>query len=204
MYLRLLLGLGGESAFYRPLSVEEILVVTFTDAATDELRARIRKNIHELRLACIRHDVESSDNTYHELLKQIPNKELAAQWLLEAERQMDEAAIYTIHGFCQRMLANNAFESGVLFEQVLIQDEYELKKRVCADFWRRHCYPLSYDVANAVSQIWSGPEQLLYEIQPYLQGEMPEIEGVALDSENESVKERHQAVIEAINNVKTR
>ncbi|MBJ2109671.1 MULTISPECIES: exodeoxyribonuclease V subunit beta [Proteus] len=204
LYLRLLLGLGGESAFYRPLSVEEILVVTFTDAATDELRARIRKNIHELRLACIRHDVESSDNTYLELLKQIPNKELAAQWLLEAERQMDEAAIYTIHGFCQRMLANNAFESGVLFEQVLIQDEYELKKRVCADFWRRHCYPLSYDVANAVSQIWSGPEQLLYEIQPYLQGEMPEIEGVALDSENESVKERHQAVIEAINNVKTR
>lgn len=204
LYLRLLLGLGGESAFYRPLSVEEILVVTFTDAATDELRARIRKNIHELRLACIRHDVESSADTYHELLKQIPNKALAAQWLLEAERQMDEAAIYTIHGFCQRMLANNAFESGVLFEQVLIQDEYELKKRVCADFWRRHCYPLSYDVAHAVSQIWSGPEQLLYEIQPYLQGEMPEIEGVALDSENESVKERHQAVIEAINKVKAR
>lgn len=52
---------------------------------------------------------------------------VAAQWLLEAERQMDEAAIYTIHGFCQRMLATNAFESGVLFEQVLIQDEYELK-----------------------------------------------------------------------------
>lgn len=204
LYLRLLLGLGGESAFYRPLSVEEILVVTFTDAATDELRSRIRKNIHELRLACIRHDVESSDDTYLELLKQIPNKELAAQWLLEAERQMDEAAIYTIHGFCQRMLANNAFESGVLFEQVLIQDEYELKKRVCADFWRRHCYPLSYDVAHAVSQIWSGPEQLLYEIQPYLQGEMPEIEGVALDSENESVKERHKAVIEAINKVKAR
>lgn len=204
LYLRLLLGLGGESAFYRPLSVEEILVVTFTDAATDELRARIRKNIHELRLACIRHDVESCNDTYHELLKQIPNKDLAALWLLEAERQMDEAAIYTIHGFCQRMLANNAFESGVLFEQVLIQDEYELKRRVCADFWRRHCYPLSYDVANAVSQIWSGPEQLLYEIQPYLQGEMPEIEGVALDSENESVKERHQAVIEAINKVKTR
>lgn len=204
LYLRLLLGLGGDSAFYRPLSVEEILVVTFTDAATDELRARIRKNIHELRLACIRHDIDNVDKTYQELLKQIPNKELAAQWLLEAERQMDEAAIYTIHGFCQRMLANNAFESGVLFEQVLIQDEYELKKRVCADFWRRHCYPLSYDVANAVSQIWSGPEQLLYEIQPYLQGEMPEIEGVALDSENESVKERHQAVIEAINKVKAR
>lgn len=204
LYLRLLLGLGGDAAFHRPLSVEEILVVTFTEAATDELRARIRKNIHELRLACIRSDIEFIDNDYLKLLEQIENKELAAQWLLEAERQMDEAAIYTIHGFCQRMLANNAFESGVLFEQVLIQDEYELKKRVCADFWRRHCYPLSYDVACAVSQIWTGPEQLLYEIQPYLQGEMPEIQGVALEAENESVEARHQSVIEAINKVKTR
>lgn len=127
LYLRLLLGLGGESAFHRPLSVEEILVVTFTEAATDELRARIRQNIHQLRLACIRHQVENDNNAYQILLDQIPNKMVAAQWLLEAERQMDEAAIYTIHGFCQRMLATNAFESGVLFEQVLIQDEYELK-----------------------------------------------------------------------------
>lgn len=204
LYLRLLLGLGGDSAFHRPLSVEEILVVTFTEAATDELRARIRSNIHELRLACIRNDIKSNNDAYNELLKQINNKELAAQWLLEAERQMDEAAIYTIHGFCQRMLANNAFESGVLFEQVLIQDEYELKKRVCADFWRRHCYPLSYDVASAVNEIWTGPEQLLYEIQPYLQGEMPEIQGVGLDAEKESVEQRHQTVINAINKVKQR
>lgn len=54
LYLRLLLGLGGEAAFSRPLSVEEILVVTFTEAATAELRGRIRANIHELRIACVR------------------------------------------------------------------------------------------------------------------------------------------------------
>ena len=55
LYLRLLLGLGGERAFHRPLSVEEILVVTFTEAATAELRGRIRNNIHELRIACLRY-----------------------------------------------------------------------------------------------------------------------------------------------------
>ncbi|WP_163547212.1 UvrD-helicase domain-containing protein, partial [Klebsiella pneumoniae] len=71
------------------------LVVTFTEAATDELRARIRQNIHQLRLACIRHQVENDNNAYQILLDQIPNKMVAAQWLLEAERQMDEAAIYT-------------------------------------------------------------------------------------------------------------
>jgi exodeoxyribonuclease V beta subunit len=59
LYLRLLLGLGGESAFPRQVSVEELLVVTFTEAATEELRGRIRSNIHELRIACLR---ESTDN----------------------------------------------------------------------------------------------------------------------------------------------
>lgn len=54
LYLRLLLGLGGSAAFPRPLTVEELLVVTFTEAATEELRGRIRSNIHELRIACLR------------------------------------------------------------------------------------------------------------------------------------------------------
>ncbi|ENG24953.1 uvrD/REP helicase N-terminal domain protein [Escherichia coli P0305260.8] len=54
LYLRLLLGLGGSAAFPRPLTVEELLVVTFTEAATAELRGRIRSNIHELRIACLR------------------------------------------------------------------------------------------------------------------------------------------------------
>ena len=54
LYLRLLLGLGGNAAFPRPLSVEELLVVTFTEAATAELRGRIRTNIHDgcRRAAC--------------------------------------------------------------------------------------------------------------------------------------------------------
>jgi exodeoxyribonuclease V beta subunit len=61
LYLRLLLGLGGNAAFSRPLSVEELLVVTFTEAATAELRGRIRSNIHELRIACLR---QSTDNPF--------------------------------------------------------------------------------------------------------------------------------------------
>ena len=63
---------------------------------------------------------------------------------------MDEAAVFTIHGFCQRMLSLNAFESGMLFEQQLIEDESLLRYQACADFWRRHCYPLPRDIAQAV------------------------------------------------------
>ncbi len=130
LYLRLLLGLGGSAAFPRPLTVEELLVVTFTEAATAELRGRIRSNIHELRIACLR---ETTDNPlYERLLEEIDDKAQAAQWLLLAERQMDEAAVFTIHGFCQRMLNLNAFESGMLFEQQLIEDESLLRYQATA------------------------------------------------------------------------
>jgi len=173
LYLRLLLGLGGNAAFSRPLSVEELLVVTFTEAATAELRGRIRSNIHELRIACLR---QTTDNPlYASLLDEIADKQQAAQWLLLAERQMDEASVFTIHGFCQRMLSLNAFESGMLFEQQLIEDESELRYQACADFWRRHCYPLQRDIAEAVHALWKGPEELLRAIDRYLQGEAPVI-----------------------------
>lgn len=198
LYLRLLLGLGGSTAFPRPLTVEELLVVTFTEAATDELRGRIRSNIHELRIACLR---ESTDNPlYARLLDEIDDKKQAAQWLLLAERQMDEAAVFTIHGFCQRMLSLNAFESGMLFEQQLIEDESLLRYQACADFWRRHCYPLSRDIAQVVFETWKGPQALLADINRYLQGEAPVIKAPLPD--DETLASRHQQIVQRINALK--
>ncbi|WP_368542847.1 exodeoxyribonuclease V subunit beta [Enterobacter soli] len=194
LYLRLLLGLGKDAAFSRPLSVEELLVVTFTEAATAELRGRIRSNIHELRIACLR---ESTDNPlYARLLEEIVDRQQAAQWLLLAERQMDEAAVFTIHGFCQRMLSLNAFESGMLFELQLIEDESELRYQACADFWRRHCYPLPRDIAEAVHALWKGPEALLRAIDRYLQGEAPVIKSPP--PADETLASRHEKIIAQI------
>lgn len=199
LYLRLLLGLGGNAAFSRPLMVEEILVVTFTEAATEELRGRIRDNIHKLRIACVRG--VSDDPMHQALLAEIIDLSEAAAQLLAAERQMDEAAIYTIHGFCQRMLANNAFESGILFEQTLVQDELPLRRQACADFWRRHCYPLPLAIARAVSQEWSGPEALLKDLSAYLQGETPKFRQAP--GEDETILSRHQQIVVQIDELKT-
>ncbi|ALR77920.1 exodeoxyribonuclease V subunit beta [[Enterobacter] lignolyticus] len=187
LYLRLLLGLGGDAAFPRPVNVEELLVVTFTEAATEELRGRIRSNIHALRIACLR---DSTDNPlYASLLAEIPDKQQAAQTLLLAERLMDEAAVFTIHGFCQRMLSLNAFESGMLFEQQLIEDESRLRFQACADFWRRHCYPLPRDIAQIIHARWKGPQALLSDIDHYLQGEAPQLK---TPMSQETLASRHQ------------
>ncbi|EPG7577609.1 exodeoxyribonuclease V subunit beta [Providencia rettgeri] len=205
LYLRLLLGLGGANAFPRPLSVEEILVVTFTEAATNELRGRIRQRIHDMRLACLRNGVGfESQPEYLELLTELSGesqRKFAAQWLQDAERQMDEAAIYTIHGFCQRMLVHNAFESGVLFEQTMIQDEFPIQKQACADFWRRHFYPLNYSMTKVIQSLWNSPEALLSEIKPFLQGDIPLI--INQPKQVETLEERHQRLILLIESVKT-
>ncbi|MGG4608918.1 exodeoxyribonuclease V subunit beta [Providencia sp. Me31A] len=204
LYLRLLLGLGGENAFPRPLSVEEILVVTFTEAATNELRGRIRQRIHEMRLVCLRNGVGfESQPEYLTLLAELTDetqRKFAQEWLLAAERQMDEAAIYTIHGFCQRMLVHNAFESGVLFEQTMIQDEFPIQKQACADFWRRHFYLLDYSITKVIQSLWAGPEPLLAEIRPFLQGDIPQI--INQPKQVETIETRHQRLISLIESVK--
>ena len=200
LYLRLLLGLGGQAAYLRPLSVEEILVVTFTEAATEELRGRIRENIHRLRLACVRGI--SGEPLYSDLLAQITDPQDAARRLLAAERQMDEASIFTIHGFCQRMLNHNTVESGLLFQQILVEDETALRRQVCADFWRRHCYPLPYDIARAINKSWDGPDKLLAELLPYLQGEAPAV--INPPEKNESIRARHERIIGRIDELKRR
>ncbi|HDQ3491772.1 TPA: exodeoxyribonuclease V subunit beta [Klebsiella pneumoniae] len=198
LYLRLLLGLGGEAAYPRAISVEELLVVTFTEAATEELRGRIRSNIHELRIACLRG--ESDNPLYSALLAEIADKDDAAKTLLLAERQMDEAAVFTIHGFCQRMLSLNAFESGMLFEQQLIEDESRLRYQACADFWRRHCYPLTRDIAAVIHDVWKGPRDLLRSLDRWLQGEAPQLKSPP--APNETLAERHQQIIARIDSLK--
>lgn len=198
LYLRLLLGLGGEAAYPRAISVEELLVVTFTEAATEELRGRIRSNIHELRIACLRG--ESDNPLYSALLAEIADKDDAAKTLLLAERQMDEAAVFTIHGFCQRMLSLNAFESGMLFEQQLIEDESRLRYQACADFWRRHCYPLTRDIAAMIHDVWKGPRDLLKSLDRWLQGEAPQLKSPP--APNETLAERHQQIIARIDSLK--
>lgn len=113
---------------------------------------------------------------------------------------MDEASVFTIHGFCQRMLSLNAFESGMLFEQQLIEDESELRYQACADFWRRHCYPLQRDIAEAVHALWKGPEELLRAIDRYLQGEAPVIKSPP--PADETLASRHEKIVAKITALK--
>ncbi|NVZ65117.1 exodeoxyribonuclease V subunit beta [Pseudomonas gingeri] len=163
LYLRLVLGHGGEAAgFGRELLPPQILVVTFTDAATKELRDRIRTRLAEAA-RFFRDETAAPDDLIAQLraqysIEQWPacanRLDIAAQW-------MDEAAVSTIHGWCQRMLREHAFDSGSLFTQTLETDHSELLGEVLRDYWRLYCYKMQGDALNWVRANWGGPAALL-------------------------------------------
>jgi exodeoxyribonuclease V beta subunit len=118
------------------LRPEEILVVTYTKAATAELRDRIRKRI-VATLDLYAGSREPADELEQVLLTNRKiDGETAQKLLTRALYAFDDSAIFTIHGFCQRALLENAFESGSLFDSELTADQSILVAQVCDDFWR--------------------------------------------------------------------
>jgi exodeoxyribonuclease V beta subunit len=150
-YVRLLLE--------RRLSVSQILVVTFTEAATEDLKRRIRTRIREAAGAFA--TGEAKDPFLAGLLRKTTDWTMAHGILSDALRTLDEAAIFTIHAFCQRVLQENAFESGSLFETDFITNQDALLREIVDDFWRAEVYPASPLFIRHAWQQSLTPESLL-------------------------------------------
>ena len=167
LYVRLVLGHGEANAYSRALTPPEILVVTFTDAATQELRDRIRTRLAEAAGYFYADPAElalapAGDELLRELRAEYPEKEwpACARKLQMAAEWMDEAAVSTIHGWCNRMLREHAFDSDSLFVQTLETDQSELLAEVVRDYWRTFMAPLELESAADVLDWWSGPSVL--------------------------------------------
>ena len=170
LYLRLVLGHGGENGFSRALTPPEILVVTFTNAATEELRDRIRTRLTEA--AAFFRGQGEGDEYLTALRGDYPAERWAASARLldQAAQWMDEAAIHTIHSWCQRMLRQHAFDSGSLFDLTLETGDQDLLEEAARDYWRFHFYP---QPAGHLEELMAEsrcatPEDLLGRVRPLL------------------------------------
>ncbi len=169
LYLRLVLGHGGAQAFGRPLMPPDILVMTFTRAATRELSDRIRARLVEA-VACFRGErpVPAHDSLLQTLLEAHPEgpaRQQAAWRLAMAAECMDDAAIHTIDAWCQRMLREHAFDSGSLFDETLEPDEQQRQTEAAQDYWRQQCYPLAGPALDALLAVWPGVDALVQDMR---------------------------------------
>jgi exodeoxyribonuclease V beta subunit len=130
LFLRLLLE--------KHLTVDQILVVTFTKAATEELKGRIRNKLLEARQVLT--SGSSDDTSVLALVSGMDHAEIALERIQDALRDFDSTAIFTIHGFCQRVLSDHAFETGDRFDTELMTEPTTLLTSVSDDFWRQRFY----------------------------------------------------------------
>ena len=191
LFLRLILE--------KRLPIHSILVVTFTEAATQELRGRIRTALRQAFEAFAGHTVKEPFLT--NLAEKHKNTQTAVEDLAEALRAFDQAAIFTIHGFCRRMLHHNAFESGSLFDTELISDQGEIIQQIVRDFWRNHFYDASPLFVHYALSRGMRPDSLLLLLRnrislPYLKV-VPEYDLPDTSAEEQKFVTAFQSVQEA-------
>ena len=169
LYLRLVLGHGLPGGLANGLYPPQILVMTFTEAATAELRSRIRARLAQAAAYFaadpLAHDMAGQpvDAALQDLRDAFAptdraacahRLDLAAQW-------MDDAAIFTIHGWSSRMLREHAFDSASLFQQSRVEDSARLRLQVVQDYWRRWYYGMDAAQLAAAGQLGATPDTLV-------------------------------------------
>ena len=189
LMLRLVLGHGSQglgpqdrdaSAPPRPLAPGEILVMTFTRAATRELSDRIRARLLEAA-RCFRDETggesgsepdTAPDRFLLALRDAYPEgsaRREAGHRLALAAEAMDEAAVHTIDAWCQRMLREHAFDSAQLFDEALEADEAGRRHQAVQDYWRQEVYPLGDAALDAVLALWPDVQTLEAQVTGLLQ-----------------------------------
>ncbi|GAB1406637.1 exodeoxyribonuclease V subunit beta [Thermomonas brevis] len=158
------------------LRVGRILAVTYTEAATQELRKRIRERL-QLALALLDAPAAEGEPPAAVLTRAILDGHLAAggetdaalrRRLRQAALEIDLAAIHTIHGFCARVLREHALESGHAFAAPeLLGNDRDLRAELAADLWRAHAQ--GEDGAADIAALWSqGPDALAADLRELL------------------------------------
>jgi exodeoxyribonuclease V beta subunit len=148
LYLRLLLE--------RQLPVQNILVMTFGNAATEELRGRIDR---ELRNAAARWGQLGQEDDFFEKLEAGVEPKLAQGLLQRALLHLDEASIFTIHSFCKRVLSQHALASDLALDLEMEVDTSEQMLEAVRDWLRGMAQKQDFQLL--IEKGWHTPEAFL-------------------------------------------
>ena len=148
-----------------PLEVEQLLVVTFTEAAAAELRDRIARRLQQAVRLLQGGDLGSVDAPLQEWMhlqdaESSQTRGLEGRLLLALER-LDRADITTIHGFCRRTLQRQALEAGLGPAVDLEQQAHERREQLVHDYWQQQVLPLPPSFLAGLQQHGIHPDGLV-------------------------------------------
>ncbi|QOL24946.1 exodeoxyribonuclease V subunit beta [Thalassotalea sp. LPB0316] len=149
LYLRLLIE--------QKLTVEQILVMTFTKDATQELKGRIDDTIRD---ALQNWSSLIIDDPFYQVLGQQISEQEAKLLLKRALLFIDEAAIFTIHGFCQRVLNQYAFNAQISLDATLSPDMQTPMLQAVQD-WYRQLASQDEQAFIELTSFWQTPEKFI-------------------------------------------
>ncbi|MDG2394296.1 MAG: UvrD-helicase domain-containing protein, partial [Thalassotalea sp.] len=152
IYLRMLLE--------RKISTENILVMTFTKAATEEIRGRIDEFLRETLANWSTLTADVSDEFFYPLGQKVTEVE-AKVLIKSALLNLDEAAIYTIHGFCKRVLSQQAFASGMNFNAKMEADDSEIVSQATQDHYRLLAQSADLQAYKLFVEHWPTPDDFI-------------------------------------------
>ena len=161
-------------------TIEQILVVTFTEAATQELRVRIRDKLAEAitLIEYVLEHVDLANGARGERIKEVNLDPIGADGLLTellrgsddlvqdllrlrlAEQSVDLAEIHTIHGFCQKVAREHAVLMNLPGEQTLKENFKAEWLQACQDLWRAEVLRVPEPALDFIRSKWGNPQKL--------------------------------------------
>ena len=127
------------------ISIEKIVLITFTRGAAAELRKKTTEKLLKAYEIWKNGSEENNDLTAIIKIAKKDNPQLKEAILLDSITHIDEMPVYTIHGFCEKLLNQFSFETGNFEEKEIITDQSDIIDGVIADFWRKEIKKLSID-----------------------------------------------------------
>ncbi len=174
------------------LSIDSAVVVTFTEAATRELRQRLRRRLEEALRAM---DGQDAPDAFIAAMcieggRLGLSDRLLRQRVIDALVRCDEAWVHTIHGLCARWMSEFAFEQKLGLEAWPAEDGNERQRQAVADVWRQQVVLADAGQAALLLHCFGDAETLLIGLRPLLAVRPSQVDGANAETRYQALCER--------------
>ncbi len=178
-------------------AIDAMVVVTFTEAATRELRDRLRRRLEEAVL-----QLDGLASTPDRFVTALQAESAAAgidtavlrQRLADARIRCDEAWVHTIHALCARWMAEFAFEQGLGLAPWPVEEGSTLRREAVLDVWRRRLTGGGDEGARLVATFGT-PEKLMERLLPLFGLPPGQIDGADASSALDALRSERAALV---------